>query len=235
MRVEIEQIIRKEFIIDARTSVCCCRLYKTLVSDWNGSWQKHGETCFDTSPPFSHIRKNIVSKLLTFSVDLQTSQERLNDAGDLPKWVVEQIDYWPFPKFISIWLVLISSPKERWRWDGCHGIAGIQMARDRRAMDACAPRTSHSKARANTRTTFCRFVKVSPSISRSTLLPRGNNILPVWERNWLFSMVHCGLILGVLGQRKKILAEHISFNLFQWFVPFLNLRSLEFTYCSAFL
>lgn len=46
MRAEIEQMIRKEFIINARTSVynakSCC-LYKTLVSDRNGSWQKHGE------------------------------------------------------------------------------------------------------------------------------------------------------------------------------------------------
>lgn len=39
------------------------------------------------------------------------------------------------------------------------------------------------RAAAQTLATFCRFVNVSPSISRSTLLPKGNNIQPVWERN----------------------------------------------------
>lgn len=68
-------------------------------------------------------------------------------------------------------------PWHRWDPDG-----------PRQKGDGCArsighrgPTTTH-RLEKQTLATFCRFVKVSPSISRSTLLPQGNNVLPVWER-----------------------------------------------------
>lgn len=110
----------------------------------------------------------------------------MSGAGDLPTRVVEQTDYWPLPEFISIWLLLIWSPEEGRRRDGCHGFAGIQMAPDRRAMDAVlsiSRRRRRSKAAAQTLAAFRRSVNDSPSISRSTLLPEGNDVWPVWEGN----------------------------------------------------
>lgn len=112
----------------------------------------------------------------------------MSGAGDLPTWVVEQTDYRPLPEFISIWLLLIWSPEEGRRWDGCHGFAGVQMAPDRRAMDALPSISRRRRPAAAHRlrlklAAFRRFVNDSPSISRSTLLPKGNDIRPVWEGN----------------------------------------------------
>lgn len=150
-----------------------------------GEVTETGLACFGTSPALSRVSKNGVSQLPTAPPDLQTSGERVSGAGDLPTWVVEQTDYRPLPEFISIWLLLIWSPEEGRRWDGCHGFAGIQMAPDRRAMDALPSisRRRHSQAAAQTLAAFRRSVSDSSSISRSTLLPTGNDVRPVWEGN----------------------------------------------------
>lgn len=139
-----------------------------------------------------------------FSVNLQNSRERLNEAGDLPKWVVEQSRLGALSKIYQHLAGANFEPEGemmvgRLPW---HRRGSRWPETEGRWMCALyqPPWTnSHSKAGAPTLATFCRFVKVSPSISRLILLPRGNNTLTVWERNELYSEVHCGLILGALG------------------------------------
>lgn len=95
----------KEPRLVKKKKIICFPLKWELRETW--------ETCFDPSAPLCPVRGTASQNFSPFRWFLQKSDERLNEAGDLPKWAAEPIDYRPFPEFISIWPVLISSPKER--------------------------------------------------------------------------------------------------------------------------
>lgn len=117
LSLQLKAEIRDEFIINAYTSVCDTKGYAdctkhlsetTMGTTGMRSPQLSPRKLRSVIQPSNSIRS---TRYFSHRLGFQNSKERLGDGGDLPKWLVEQIDYWPHPQFISIWLEVICRPE----------------------------------------------------------------------------------------------------------------------------
>lgn len=120
-------------------------LVQKLVSDHNGNQSKGHMEPTAQSSGLSKSTQDY--QYFTNRLDFSNRKEPQNDVGDLPTWLVEQIDYWSHPKFISIWLVVICFPEGetkagRLPWHRLHPDGPRQKGMDGCTLSAnCVPST----------------------------------------------------------------------------------------------